>query len=161
MPTSFVRVLVVGSTAALISGVFCAGLGRVLMRLFVVAGGRLPTFSIVGSLLLIAIFVISVLPGAVASAATVQPTPLVVLYALGVVIVVYTGVAIGVEEWTAAINHGVSNAQAALLVLLTLGIAVLALGNPVLAHRIALRLSTRSPIGTGPPAERRTDTEPT
>ncbi|MHA6795603.1 hypothetical protein ACVGVM_19095 [Pseudonocardia bannensis] len=154
---SVARVLVAGFTAALVSGVTCGVTVRVLVRLFVLAAGRTPAFSIAGSLLLVALFVISVVPGAVASAATAHPTPLVVLYALGMVIVVYTGVAIGVEEWTAAIGHGLSNRQVALLVLLTLGVAVVVLGNPVLAHRIAQRLSTRSRIGTERPAQRRPD----
>lgn len=141
MSSSFARVVVAASGAALISGSLCGGVGRAFMRLFILAGSDTPSFSLTGSLYILVLFVVSVLPGAIASAARTRDRFRLTLYAIGALVPVYSGLVIGIQAWADAIAQDVSVLQGTLLGLLTTGIAIVTLGNPIIAHRLAVQFS--------------------
>lgn len=148
MSSSFARVVVAGLGAALISGSLCGGVGRAFMRLFILAGGDTPSFSLAGSLYILVLFVVSVVPGAIASAAGTRRRLRLTLYTTGALVPVYSGLVIGIQAWAEAIAQDVSVFQGTLLGLLTVGIAIVTLGNPLIAHRLAVWLSEVSRAGS-------------
>jgi hypothetical protein len=150
------RVVFAGSAAAVIVGSVDGVIGRLLMRLFTVARDGVPSFSLAGSLVIVIFFVVSAVPGGVASAATRRRRLRWTLYALGTAPLVWNGLVIGVEEWAAAIDRGVSAIQAVLLVLLTLGIAAVTFGNPVVTHRLAVLFSDLSRQSSAGPVKAQT-----
>lgn len=156
MSSCFARVVVAGLGAALISGSLCGGLGRAFMRLFVLAGGGSPSFSLIGSLHILLLFVVSVAPGAIASAARTPRRWRLTLYTIGALLPVYSGLVIGIQEWAEAAAQDVNVLQGTLLGLLTMGIAIVTLGNPIIAHRLAVWLSEASRARSTGPFEHRT-----
>ncbi len=115
--------------------------GRVLMRLFAIAGEGVPVFTLVGSLGIAMFFVLSGVPGGIASAMGTRPKLTWTLYLLGTAPLAWNGLAIGSAEWSAAADRDLSPSDLAVLSLLTAGIVAVTLVNPFLTHRLAVRWS--------------------
>jgi hypothetical protein len=65
----------------------------------------------------------------------------VLLYFGGAVPVVWNGVVIGLQEWSAALDRGVDATKMVMPVVVTAGIVLVTLSNPIFAHSLAVRLS--------------------
>lgn len=131
------RVVLWGCTAAVIAGAFAGATARVLMRLFAVVGDGDPFLTVAGTTGIIVLFILSVVPGGIASAATKGRRLTVTLYVVGSLPVAWNGLMIGWQEWTAASDRGFDPSEVALLVVLTFGIGAVTLINPFLTHRLA------------------------
>jgi hypothetical protein len=111
------------------------------MRLFAVVGDGTPDFTVGGSAAIVFLFVLSAVPGAVASALVKRRMLTVLLYIGGAVPVVWNGLVIGLQEWSAALDRGVDATEVVMLVVVTAGIVLVTLGNPIFAHSLAVGLS--------------------
>jgi hypothetical protein len=127
--------------SALVAGTTDGVVGRTLMRVFAVVGDGTPAFTVGGSASIVFLFVLSAVPGAIASALVKRRMLTVLLYIAGAVPVVWNGLVIGLQEWSAALNRGVDATEVVMLVVVTAGIVVVTLGNPIFAHSLAVRLA--------------------
>lgn len=130
-----------GCLGALAAGTTDGVLGRTLMRCFAVVGDGTPAFTVGGSAAIVFLFVLSAVPGAIASALVKRRMLTVLLYIGGAVPVVWNGLVIGLQEWSAALGRGVDATEVVMLVVVTAGIVLVTLGNPIFAHSLAIRLS--------------------
>ena len=130
-----------GCLSALVAGTTDGVVGRILMRCFAVVGDGTPAFTIGGSAAIVFLFVLSAVPGAIASALVTRRMLTVLLYIGGAVPVVWNGLVIGLQEWSAALDRGVGATEVVMLVVVTAGIVLVTLGNPIFAHSLAIRFS--------------------
>ena len=130
-----------GCLSALVAGTTDGVVGRILMRCFAVVGDGTPAFTIGGSAAIVFLFILSAVPGAIASALVTRRMLTVLLYIGGAVPVVWNGLVIGLQEWSAALDRGVGATEVVMLVVVTAGIVLVTLGNPIFAHSLAIRFS--------------------
>lgn len=119
------RRLAVGAAAALVVGVLCGGVARVMMRLVTVASEQEGTFSFVGTAGIMVVFAVFALPGTLLAALTARRWRWVLL-ALGAVALCIPTTGIAESELTAV-------GQVSGLEILSIGGAVIGVYLSVLA----------------------------
>ena len=131
-----------GLIAAVVPGALSAAITRALMSGIAWATNQEPSFDLAGSLLIVAIYVLFLLPGCVALA-FVRSWWSWALFAAGCGVILFEAVVIGLAETSAA--HTMTPMQWAILVLALLCMAAVYAAQFLLASRLAAARST----GTG------------
>ncbi|MFC4944699.1 hypothetical protein [Pseudonocardia sp. GCM10023141] len=136
------RVLLCGLAAATVVGAVSGALARGGMRLFALVSDAAPGFSWTGSLFIAVTFACAALPSALVAAATRHAGARWLAHLLGTALLIMVIVPIGADEWSAALLvRGVAGGQVVLLGAVSVGFAVLVLGQPVIAGRSAALLA--------------------
>jgi hypothetical protein len=136
--------VVAGFVAALAAGVVDGVIARLLMRLYALSAGIEPHFSVVGSLGILIIFILAVLPGSIAAAWT-RRWPSRVLVATGLIFLSYSAVVIGVEE-SAGIT-GLTTLRMIVTALVVAALAAVIVAHSFLAPLLARRMASRLTSG--------------
>lgn len=132
---SIVAPVLVGVGAALLSGIAAGLVARGLMRLAALAVGADTAFSVEGTAMILLVFGVLMIPGAVARAFAARRTA-VVLLALGAVAVAFGAVSTAVQDLS---ERTLTTSGAAWVAVIGVGFAVAIAGLAVLAWRIAAR----------------------
>jgi len=140
-----------GVLAAIVLGVLAGGLARVLMRLLVVLSGDTPRFSAAGTLGVLMIFAMVMLPGAIVRALGRRRAGSVLLV-LGAAVLLFESVNIPLQEdRTGFMSAGPAAMVFTLLVLLAFPAVIVAQAvatsqlSVALARRLSLRVPTAEP----------------
>lgn len=130
-----------GAAAALTIGVLAGVTARVLMRLVAVVAGGETGFSLSGSLAIVALFVVAMLPGAVALGLGRRRTGAVLLWT-GAALLLFQSAVIPLQEDRAAL-FGAGTVTTVLAVVLLLSFPALVLAQTVATARAARLLAAR------------------
>jgi hypothetical protein len=147
-----IRVVGAGIGAAVGTGVLVGGLSRVLMRLVSIASGAAGEFSWGGSLSIVLVYAVAMLPGALVAAATTRVARWFVA-AAGSVFLCFPAVGVASEDignragWS--VFRWVAVITASIAVLATIAVA------PIVAVRLADRLMGRERPAPYAPASAR------
>jgi hypothetical protein len=133
--------LAAGALAALVLGVLAGGVARLLMRVLVLLTDEVPRFSVTGTVGIIAIFALMMLPGALAAALGARRTSRVLL-ALGVAVLLFESVVIPLQEDRTAFTTAEGLVQA-LTVVVLLAFPVVILAQAVATAQLARALARR------------------
>ncbi|WP_043501366.1 hypothetical protein [Georgenia sp. SUBG003] len=139
-----------GVLAALVLGVLAGGAARVLMRMLAVLSGDTPRFSAGGTLGVLLIFSLVMLPGAVARALGRRRSGTVLL-ALGAALLLFQSVSIPLQEDRAGLVPAGPAVMAFTLLVLLAFPAVIA-AQTVATSRLAVALARRLTVPTAEPA---------
>jgi hypothetical protein len=143
------RVVGVGIGAAVGTGVLVGGLARVLMRLVSIASGAAGEFTWGGSLSIVLVYAVAMLPGALVAAATTRVARWFVA-AAGGVFLCFPAVGVAAEEignrsgWS--VFRWIAVVTASIAVFATIAVA------PIVAVHLADRLMGRERPAPYPPA---------
>lgn len=135
------RAVLGGFAAAAVWGVASAAVTRVLMRGITLTVGGTPGFSWVGTLGIAFVYVLALLPGAVALACSSRRWPVLLLGA-GAAFLLFQAVAIGTQETVAAAD--LTTAEWAGLAALLAAMALTYAAQFVLVYRTAREISVPS-----------------
>ncbi|PFG39619.1 hypothetical protein ATJ97_2130 [Georgenia soli] len=140
-----------GALAAVVLGVLAGGVARVLMRLLVVLSGDAPRFSTTGTLGVLLIFAMVMLPGAIVTALGRRRAGTVLLV-LGAALLVFQSVNIPLQEdRTGFMSAGPGALALTLVVLLAFPAVIVA--QTVATSQLAVALTRRLAVVV-PTAER-------
>jgi hypothetical protein len=122
-----------GLSAALLAGLVAGLAARLLMRLANLLVGGETGFSLPGTAMIVVLFVLAAIPGALTVALGARRTGAVLL-GLGAAFLAYQCVIVGVQDLG---SHDLSGPQTAAVVAIALGFAVAVVGEALLAWRWA------------------------
>ncbi|WP_159792362.1 hypothetical protein [Puerhibacterium puerhi] len=128
-----------GLAAALLAGLAGGLAARVLMRLANLVVGGETGFSVPGTAIIVVLFVLCAIPGALTVALGARRTGAVLL-GLGAAFLAYQCVLVGVQDLG---SHHLSGPQTAAVVAIALGFAAAVVGEALLAWRWATRAARR------------------
>lgn len=145
-----VRVVVVGTTVAVVVGTVDGVLARLLMRGVSFATGAGPEFTLRGSAFIVALFVVTAVPAGITAVATMRPLTRRIAIWVGWLPLGYASAVIGVPELLDAVDTVAGATTPTLgIMLLTLLLAIVTIWNGVVAAGIASFIQARPPSHTG------------
>ncbi len=131
-----------GLGAALLAGAVAGAVARALMRLINLVGGEQGEFSVVGTAMILLVFGVAMIPGAVARALDARRTA-VVLLTLGAGFVAFQGTVIATQDLAALDLGDLATGQWLALAAILVAFAASFVGLAVLAWRFAGRFTRR------------------